>query len=143
MSTVRWFLAHAKLVEDPIIDAWRDALQAHLRTEGYATVVTPGRDDYKARARSLGGWNAWTRDVPTGETWDGEPLFHGVIVPVAHLDNPTVGRGTQALVEGFKRRGKYAYAWDVTTNQLAPIQDVQAVEGDSWTMTAILHLESA
>ena len=139
--TARWFLAHAKLVEDPVIDAWRDALQTHLKSGDHTVEVTAGRDDYKARARGLGGWNAWSRDVATGETWDGEPLFHGVIVPVPHLDAPSIGRGTQGIVEGFLRRGKHAYAWDVTTNALVKILDVRVLDGDSWTMTALLSLE--
>lgn len=139
--TARWFLAHAKLVDDPVIDAWRDALQVHLKVEGYEVTVTPGRDDYKKRSRALGGWNAWSRDVATGETWDGEPLFHGVIVPVPHLDEPCIGKGTQGIIEGFLRRGKHAYAWDVTTNALVKILDLRVLGDDSWTMTATLVLE--
>jgi len=140
-AEARWFLAHAKLVEDPVIDAWRDALQAHLRVDGHDVRVIPGRDDYKARSRGLGGWNSWVRDCASGETWDGQPLFHGIIVPVPHLDAPSIGRGTQALVEGFLRRGKHAYGWNFTTGALAKILDVRALDGDSWTMTALLTLE--
>lgn len=139
--TARWFLAHAKLVEDPVIDEWRDRLQANLKSGDYTVVVTPGRDDYKQRSRGLGGWNAWSRDVARGETWDGEPLFHGIIVPVPHLDEPSIGRGTQGILEEFLLRGKHAYAWDVTTNALVKIVGVRAVDGDSWTMTATLLLE--
>lgn len=141
--TSRWFLAHAKLDPDATIDGWRDTLASRLQAGDYQTLVVPGRDDYKQRSRALGGWHAWSRDVPVAETWDGEQLFHGIVVPVVHLDSPSVGRATSDLVQGFLRQGKYAYAWDVTTGELARIKDVPAVGGDSWAMFACLILERA
>jgi hypothetical protein len=77
--------------------------------------------------------------VPVAETWDGEPLFHGIIVPVPHLDDPSVGRATSDLVAGFLRRGKYVFAWDWTSDTLASVVDVRQLEdSDSWTMAATL-----
>lgn len=139
--TSRWFLAHAKTTEDADIDAWKAQLEARMGYDSVPAEVTPGRDDYKKRSRALGGWHAWSRDVPVAENWESEPLFHGIVVPVGHLDEPSVGRATSDLVMGFLRRGKYAYAWDVTTSELARIADVRTLDSDSWTMTATLLLE--
>ena len=81
MSEARWFLAHTKQDNDSDIDSWCQHLTDLLATEGWTTIVTPGRDDYSARARAMGGWNQWQTDVPQAETFMGEPMFHGIIVP--------------------------------------------------------------
>lgn len=139
--TSRWFLAHAKTTDDADIDAWTAQLNARMGYDSLPAEVTPGRDDYKKRSRALGGWNAWSKDVPVAEDWAGEPLFHGIVVPVVHLEEPSVGRATSDLVAGFLRRGKYAYAWDCTTDTLARVVDIRALDNDSWTMTATLVVE--
>ena len=138
----RWFLAHAKQTPDDIIDAWAEALRAQLTGADVEAEVTPGRDDYLSRSRAMGGWNTWVKDVPVAEDWSGSALFHGIVVP-CDMDRPTVGRATQALIEGFITRGKYAYAWDINNQTLRRVHDVADTMQDSWIDAAVLLLEEA
>jgi hypothetical protein len=135
----RWFFAHAKQTPDDVIDAWTATLCERLSSVDVEAVVTPGRDDYMKRSRAMGGWNTWVKDVPMAEDWSGAPLFHGIVVPVLHLEQPAVGRATFALVEGFLARGKYAYAWVPDSNQIAAITGIEAKDTDAWTDVGVLH----
>jgi len=133
------FLAHTKQVEDATIDAWVAAA-----TERFQIAIVPGRDDYMKRSRAMGGWGTWVKDVPVAEDWSGSPLFHGIVVPVFHFDQPAVGRATFALVEGFLARRKPAFAWIPASKQVAAIIGVEAKDTDAWTDVGVLHIgESA
>jgi hypothetical protein len=136
MSSARWFLAHSKDTEDQIIDAWCATLAQGLASPGWPTSVVAGRDDYLTRARAMGGWTVWVRDVAVGEDWEGAPLFHGVVVPVPDLTRPLVGRATAQIVENFKHVGKHAFAWD--GEKFASIQAIDYLPVDSWKDCASL-----
>lgn len=130
------FLAHNKQVEDAVIDGWAEGVAALWRCD-----VVPGRDDYTRRARAMGGWNTWVREVPVAEDWSGSPLFSAIVVPVHDFDQPPVGRATFALVEGFLLRGKPAWAWNPVTNQVATITGVEDKGTDTWTDVGVLHIK--
>ena len=83
----RWFLAHDRAVDDSDIDSWCVRLKEQLQQPDWKVDVTPGRDDYHARASSLGGWKPWCKDVPRGKRYDGTAIFHGVIVPAYFGDS--------------------------------------------------------
>ena len=122
-----WFFAHAKHVEDTLIDEWASSV-----AEALGAAVTPGRDDYKNRSRAMGGWNTWVRDVPVAEDWAGEPLFHGIVVP-CEAGRPVIGKATLTLVEGFLSLGKPCLAWDYETRTFYPIAGAANTELESWT----------
>jgi hypothetical protein len=127
------FFAHAKATPNEVIDDWAARVSAR-----WQAAVTAGRDDYLTRSRALGGWQTWVRDVPVAETWDGSPLFQVIVVPVAHLDMPTVGSATEVLLRGFIAAGKPAYAWNHETDEVAEIVDVAGTNSDSWQDTGML-----
>lgn len=129
----RYFLAHRRTDEDADVDNWVAALAPALSTPEWVAMVTPGRDDYRSRASSLGGWKAWCKDVPSGSYYDGQPLFHGIIVPAdADLEEPTIGRATVQLVEGFILSGKIAYVWCPRTGEFRRIVEIEGTDQDDW-----------
>jgi hypothetical protein len=130
------FLAHGKQTPNDEIDAWVTELGALLS----ATVVA-GRDDYLSRSRAMGGWNTWVKDVPVAEDWSGDALFHGIAVPVLDFDQPSVGRATYALVEGFLSRGKPVYAWNYITNQIGHVIGLAEKQSDAWTDVGVLLIQ--
>jgi len=127
---MRWFLAHARQEPDETIDGWVMALTPVLQGDGSIIVVVPGRDDYAARAKALGGWMGWCRDVPCGHNYRGVPNFRGIIVPT-NLDKPLVGKATTSLVRGFLAQHKHAFAWN-TTDRFRQITDVVETGADNW-----------
>jgi len=134
VSEARWFLAHSKQDKDGDIDAWCKRLGEMLTgcPEWKARVVS-GRDDYQARAKAMGGWRSWCRDVPQAEDYNGEPMFHGVVVPADALeDAPTIGRATAKLVEGFLAQGKYAYTWCPRCEEFRRVTALEDNDDDSW-----------
>jgi len=132
------FLAHTKQVEDATIDAWVAAA-----TERFQVSVVPGRDDYLKRSRAMGGWNTWVKDVPVAEDWSGAPLFLGIVVPVVDFDQPSVGRATYALVEGFLCRGKPVYAWNHITNHIGHVIGLAEKQSDAWTDVGVLLIQES
>jgi len=126
MSSI--FLAHSKQTSDETINEWVEAAAVLWRYD-----VTAGRDDYMARSRAIGGWNAWVKDVPVAEDWSGEPLFIGIAVPLEDLERPIVGRATQVLVEGFLAAGKQAWAFCPETGEARTVLAIVNTELDSWT----------
>lgn len=139
--TYRWFLAHTKQTPDEEIDGWVNGLAVRLTSPENVAEVTSGRDDYAARARAMGGWSVWVKDVARAEDWSGDPLYHGIVVPVLDFDQPAVGRATYALVEGFLSAGKPAYAWNYITNHMARVIGVSEKESDAWTEVGVLLVE--
>jgi hypothetical protein len=141
MPTARYFLAHAKQDADAAIDIWAQELPAQLSQPGWPAQVTPGRDDYEARAKALGGWKPWCTDVPQATDYRGGHLFHGVIVPVGDPAQPTVGRATASLVQGFLDAGKHALAWCPSSCELFRIEAVEDnSDADSWKAWGFLRL---
>ena len=136
MNEARWFLAHTKQDEDKDIDAWSKRLTemlADIYPEDWTAKIVPGRDDYEARAKAMGGWRSWCRDVPQAEDYMGEPMFHGAIVPADALDEaPTVGRATAKLIAGFIEQGKRVYTWCPSCEELRLVTEVVDNEDDSW-----------
>ncbi len=126
MSSI--FLAHSKQTPDETINDWVAQTSA-----AWGHGVTAGRDDYMARSRAIGGWNAWVKDVPIAEDWGGEPLFIGIVVPLEDLKRPIVGRATQVLVEGFLTAGKPVWAFCPETGETRTVQTIMNTELDSWT----------
>ena len=133
----RWFFAHRKDTDNIDIDVWCIRLHSLLEVPDWTAAVTAGRDDYNLRARAMGGWHRWCVDVPTGTRWDGDPLFHGIVVPTSDLF-PLVGRATSNLVEGFLRAGKHAYLWCPQSEKFNQIMRVESSDSDSWQAWATL-----
>tara|TARA_R100000152_G_C6781199_1_gene215209 strand:+ start:2848 stop:3300 length:453 start_codon:yes stop_codon:yes gene_type:complete len=142
MSTARWFLAHDKSVEEDLINMWAKELKELLASPGFEVEVTSGRDDYIARSAALGGWARWCGDVPHGRRYDGDPMFHGVVVPVSPGDmKPLVGKATCQIVAGFISEMKHAYTWCPASGEFQRIEDVQTTDMDDWRGWAQLILE--
>jgi hypothetical protein len=129
MNTARWFLAHGKSDGDANIDRWASRLTELLEQPGWRPEVTAARDDYNLRARAMGGWHRWCRDVPCGERWDGHPLFHGILIPSTQL---IVGKATDELVRGFIEQGKHAFFWDCELETFTQIIGTQDLGLDDW-----------
>ena len=103
----RWFLAHRRQDDDNDINYWCKCLADMLTScpEWQAKVI-PGRDDYEMRASAIGGWKTWCRDVPCGSRYDGEPMFHGVIVPAdSHIEALSSVRQRLRWSAAFLTRG--------------------------------------
>jgi hypothetical protein len=138
----RWFLAHDRAVDDSDIDSWCSRLREQLQQPDWEVDVTPGRDDYHARAPSLGGWKPWCKDVPRGKRYDGTAIFHGVIVPAFFGDSyaadgsaspsVSVGKATASIVQGFIEEGKHVFGWCYETNEFKQVDCVQENEDDNW-----------
>ena len=141
MSTANWFLAHKRMDDDADINHWCDKLTKALSQDGWSAKVTAGRDDYDSRAKSLGGWKAWGRDVPRARTFDGEMLFHGIIVPAPCTDfTPFVGKSTAQLVQGFLDQQKHAYTWCSFTGDFRLIKAVKECGNYDYKQWAQLDL---
>jgi hypothetical protein len=142
MSEARWFLAHARQDDDADIDFWCKRLGESLTQPDWKAKVIPGRDDYQTRAAAVGGWKSWCRDVPRAEDYAGDPLFHGVVVPVSALETcPAVGKATAQLVDGFLQQGKYAYCWCPSSESFRRIVRLDERDDDSWKAWATLIFE--
>ena len=141
MSTATWFLAHKRMDDDADINHWCDKLTEALSQDGWSVTVWAGRDDYNRRAKALGGWKAWGRDVPRARTFEGEMLFHGIVVPASALDEkPTVGKATAQLIEGFMNAQKHAFDWCPDSNTFRKIVDMHETDEDDYRNWARLEL---
>ena len=132
MPEARWFLAHSKSETLPVVEHWSSLLCEQLTQPGWRACVTSGRDDYALRAHAVGGWKRWCKDVPRCQRYDGEPMFHGIVIPV-DLIEPLVGRATALLIGGFIDNNKYAYAWDTSSNEFSRVVGVDETGLDDWT----------
>jgi hypothetical protein len=128
VSYSRIFLAHSKQTPDETINDWVERAAVLFRHD-----VTAGRDDYMARSRAIGGWNAWVKDVPIAEDWAGTPLYISIAVPLEDLERPIVGRATQVLVEGFLAAGKQVLAFCPESAEARIVVAIVNTELDSWT----------
>ena len=133
MKTTKWFLAHSRHDEDNDIDTWVADVAKHLSESVGKAEVVAGRDDYKSRAYSIGGWSSWCRDVYMGECYLGGPMFHGAVVPFKG-ESPTVGRATSDMIEGFIGREKKVYAWCVDSNALSEIVGIEPCGLDNYNV---------
>lgn len=142
MNQSRWFLAHTRR-EDPInIEQWCMKIGRSLVQNGWETKVVAGRDDYDTRAAALGGWKAWCHDVPHGKDFTGSPMFHGVIVPVFSDEiEPTVGKATAQILEGFLSAGKHVYSWCPATDKFSQIEAVEVLPDEDWLAWARLDFK--
>tara|TARA_R110002012_G_scaffold18824_2_gene68723 strand:+ start:1953 stop:2387 length:435 start_codon:yes stop_codon:yes gene_type:complete len=143
MKVARWFLAHSKATDDADINFWVRSLQNTLTTESWEAEVVAGRDDYNARAKAVGGWKAWCKDVPLAETFEGGPLYHGIIVPVIDDLNPTVAKATSDLIDGFLSQEKYVYTWNPGSGEFKRCTTTEIIEGENWTAWARLDLSAS
>ena len=143
MTQSQWFFAHSKQ-DDPIeIDQWCQELAVALSSDGWEAVVVSGRDDYETRSAALGGWKAWCRDVPCGIDYTGAPLYHGVIVPVDSVEeNPTVGKATAQILQGFIDQSKHVYAWCPDSKSFRQVSLIEPLDDDSWVSWARLEFTS-
>jgi len=140
MAEARYFLAHRRQDDDQDIDDWTAALMQRLSVTGWTTRVVPGRDDFKKRAAAVGGWKSWVRDVACGCNFRGDPMFHGVVVPMdAESDHPTVGKATAELIRGFISEGKYVYTWCPRTDALRSVLNLVDTGRDDWKGWSILE----
>ena len=128
MEQSKWFLAHSKQDDLGDIEQWCAKLGRSLVQDGWETKIVSGRDDYETRSAALGGWKAWCRDVPHGKDFKGNPMFHGVIVPIySDNDNPTVGKATAQIVEGFLSAGKHVYTWCPAEEKFNQVEAIEVL----------------
>ncbi len=120
------FLAHKRQLDDRKIDQLVAGATLLLRDRGadFARVI-PGRDDFKERSASLGGWQGWARDVATGEDEYGNPSFHAIIVP-----DERIGRATAGIVQDALNVGKAVFFW--RKGELVAVQTVETVDQEDW-----------
>ena len=139
MQTSKWFLAHSKQDAPEDIEQWCAQIGRSLVQSGWRTKVISGRDDYETRAAALGGWKAWCHDVPHGKDFQGNPMFHGAIIPM-YLDNenPTVGRATADIVEGFLARGKHVYCWCPADDVFTKVEAIEVLPDQDYVSWARL-----
>ena len=142
MDTSKWFLAHSKQDDPEQIEQWCASIGRSLVQDGWKTKVISGRDDYETRCAALGGWKAWCRDVPHGKDFNGAPMFHGVIVPAySHNDNPTVGKATAQIVDGFLSEGKHVYAWCPDEDKFNQVVAIEVLPEEDWLAWARLEVK--
>jgi hypothetical protein len=142
MKVARWFLAHSKATDDSDVNFWVLSLQTALSSSDWDVEVVAGRDDYNARAKAVGGWKAWCKDVPIAETFEGGPLYHGIIVPVLDDLNPTVAKATADLIDGFFLQGKHVYTWHPGSEEFKRCNSSEVIEGENWQAWARLDFQT-
>lgn len=130
----RAFLAHKRATNDKRIDQMVAGATLLLRDRGadFAQVVA-GRDDFKARSASLGGWKPWQRDVATGQDEYGIATFDAIIVPDLQIGKATAEMVRAAI--GVQRR---VYFW--RKGELVPVVGVETVDANDWKEGWILQL---
>ncbi len=122
----RAFLAHKRATNDKRIDQMVAGATLLLRDQGadFAQVVA-GRDDFKARSASLGGWKPWQRDVATGADEYGNPSFHAIIVP-----DLQIGKATAEMVRDAIGSERAVYFW--CKSELVPVVGIETVDAEDW-----------
>lgn len=140
MPESRWFMAHSKDIEVPVLDLWSKQLTTQLSTDEWPVVITTGRDDYETRAMALGGWKRWCDDVGCCRKYDGQPMYHGVIVPV-YESRAVVGRATAILVQGFLDHHKHVFTWDHGLFEFQRILQLEETGLDNWRAWARIITE--
>lgn len=100
--------------------------------------VTTGSDHFRALES---GWDDWVPSVVDGEDWDGNPRFHGVIVPVNDTRQPTVGRGAGSLIEACLAKEKPVYAWISKECCAVEVTALHLINSTSWKTYATLTLK--
>ena len=143
METSKWFLAHSKQDDPGEIEQWCAKIGRSLVQDGWETKVVSGRDEYETRAAALGGWKAWCRDVPLGKDFQGNPMFHGVVIPV-YQDNetPTVGKATADIVNGFMSAGKHVYTWCPADEIFQKVDSIEVLPEQDYLAWARLDFKS-
>ena len=114
---LRVLLAHPKSWDDFAIDTAVAKLQG-LYVQGMAAKatregtpvrgvnVTSGRDDFKNRAKVVGGGKVWGPSI-AGNRVDGKPRFHRVVCPTL-----VVGRGTADILAACLAAKRDVLYWD-------------------------------
>ena len=134
-NEIRLFLAHDINTPDTLINEWRDQLTDQL-TDEYgddATItVVAGRDGYNARFKVAGGWKGWPRSVFEGTTWDGAPLFNGIVRPVTGMSDQDLvcGRATFDMIKGFLGLNKTVWAWCPESQEIAMVDGAENTSTD-------------
>jgi hypothetical protein len=66
-------------------------------------------------------------------------MFHGAIIPM-YLDNenPTVGRATADIVEGFLARGKHVYCWCPADDVFTKVEAIEVLPDQDYVSWARL-----
>jgi len=120
------FLAHKRQLDDRKIDQLVAGATLLLRGKGvdHARVVS-GRDDFKERSASLGGWQGWARDVAVGEDEYGNPSFNAIIVPAE-----VIGRATAGIIQEALTVAKPVYFW--RKGELLQVKNVQTIDQEDW-----------
>ena len=139
MNKSQWFLAHSKQDQVDEVESWCSQLSESLSEDEWSAVVISGRDDYENRSAALGGWSAWCRDIPSGVDYTGAPMYHGVIVPIDSLiEEPTVGRATAQILQGFLLESKHVFAWCPDSKTFREVVSVTDLPEENWTSWARL-----
>jgi hypothetical protein len=142
MEQSKWFLAHSKQDDLGDIEQWCVKLGRSLVQDGWETKIVSGRDDYETRSAALGGWKAWCRDVPHGKDFKGNPMFHGVIVPMySDNENPTVGKATAQIVDGFLSAGKHVYVWCPAAEKFNQVEAIEVLPEQDYLAWARLDFK--
>ena len=120
------FLAHKRQLTDLKIDQLVAGATLLLRGKGMDNArVISGRDDFKERSASLGGWQGWARDVATGEDEYGVPSFHAIIVP-----SEVIGKATAGIVQDALDADKAVYFW--RSGELVWVKAVKTIDQEDW-----------
>ena len=121
------FFAHKISMPDAAIDRTCAVLAARIGAEIDQTVkVVPGRDDYKQRFTSCGGWLNWSLSVGAGDDYEGGPLFSGILVP-----DLVVGKATMQIIEAAIS-AKRAVLFVDDALRLFEVYGIQAVDENDW-----------
>lgn len=112
MASPRFFLAHAKGVEDEAMAelerAARVVLDPNAKGRPYELVFA--RDYHRARFADCGSWAAWTGEVARGiDPIARVPIFTAILIPAGR-----VGAATAEIVNQACVAGKPVFAFDLT-----------------------------
>lgn len=139
MAKQKLFIAHPKAVADEALDALKVQIEELVRAKnpGKDIEVVLGRDDFHARAVTLGGWEPWSRNVVTGiNTVTGQPLFSAIIIP-ALAGGLAVGKATADMVSLALSMARPVRVF--AQGQLIPVKGVSTINARDykagWSLT--------
>jgi hypothetical protein len=125
----RFCLLHAKSDDDERITRLLATATAAVEraSKGQPFQIVPGRDQFNARFKACGSWDAWATEVAAGVDYaTRQPLFHGFLVP-----SNRVGAGTAKIVEGAlaARKPVFVFRGD---SSVAKVLAVQCIDAKDW-----------
>lgn len=113
------------------IECWRAQLTSRLAPTGWTVRVDDTTSSFQRDAVRCGGFPGWIRHVVHGCGMDGQPNFHGTVVP---MDDPDalIGRGTFDLLVAFGKAQppRYRYVWWEPRQALLSVVGVEQTAGD-------------